>query len=72
MMKIKFLFIFLMLSSSVFAQSSKNIREGIKLYNDSLYVEAEEQFRIAQQQNQDDFISIFNQKMHPLDQLMHL
>ena len=46
---------------NVFSQNiNKDIRQGIKLYKDSSYVEAEQKFRNALQKNQDSFVSSFN------------
>lgn len=46
---------------NVFSQNiNKDIRKGVKLYEDSSYVEAEEKFRTALQKDQDSFVSSFN------------
>ena len=55
------LFIIIFFQINVFSQNiNKDIRKGVKLYEDSSYVEAEEKFRTALQKDQDSFVSSFN------------
>lgn len=55
------LFIIMFFQINVFSQNiNKDIRKGVKLYEDSSYVEAEEKFRTALQKDQDSFVSSFN------------
>ena len=55
------LFIIMLIQINVFSQNiNKDIRQGVKLYEDSSYVEAEQKFRNALQKDQDSFVSSFN------------
>ena len=61
-MKIKLLFlIILIFQMNVFSQNiNREIRKGVKLFQDSSYTEAEQKFRNALQKDQNSFISSFN------------
>jgi Ca-activated chloride channel family protein len=55
------LFVIMLIQINVFSQNiNKDIRQGVKLYEDSSYVEAEQKFRNALQKDQDSFVSSFN------------